>query len=148
MSSGTGNNASANQGLTAVTSTTNNTANSNIVHNSAAAGSSAADLSSNSAAQSQTGSSKDRHSSSSSTAGDVSAVGKADNTASDSSETSTTATPDKVSRLTLASCVMTIQMAFHHAFSLLSKVCLDVSQRISTQLFSRCCNIDHRGLKL
>ncbi|DBB07438.1 TPA: hypothetical protein ACH3X3_008919 [Trebouxia sp. C0006] len=98
LSNGTGRNASASQGLTAVTTTANSTANSDIIHNSAAAGSSAADLSSSSAAQSQTGSSKDRHSSNSSTGGDVSATGpgKAANVVSDSSEVSTTATPDKV----------------------------------------------------
>jgi len=116
LSNGTGRNASANQGLTAVTTTTNNTADSDIIHNSAASGSSAADLSSSSAAQSQAGSSKDRHSSNSSTGGDVSAMGKAANVVSDSSEASTTATPDKVSGLTLALCLL------HHP--LLSKVCL------------------------
>ena len=112
LSNGTGRNASASQGLTAVTTTANSTANSDIIHNSAAAGSSAADLSSSSAAQSQTGSSKDRHSSNSSTGGDVSATGpgKAANVVSDSSEVSTTATPDKVSGLILASCLV------HHAF--------------------------------
>lgn len=41
---GTGNNASANQGVTAVTTTTNSTAKSDIIHNSAVSGSSAADL--------------------------------------------------------------------------------------------------------
>ncbi|DBA74120.1 TPA: hypothetical protein ACH3X1_010925 [Trebouxia sp. C0004] len=100
LSSGTGRNASANQGLTAVTTTTNKTANSNVIHNSAASGSSAADLSSSSAAQSQTGTSKDRQTSNSSTAGDVSAMGKAANVVSDSSEASTTATPEHVYRNT------------------------------------------------
>jgi hypothetical protein len=45
----------------------------------------------------------------------VSAMGKADNAVSDSSEGSTTATPDKVSGPTLASCLS------HHAFSIAEK---------------------------
>ena len=99
---GSGHNGSASQGLTAVTTTSNDTANSDVIHNSAAAGSSAADIDSSSAADSQTGAGIDGlRSSGSKTGGDTSAKGKAANVASDSSEVSTAVAPGKVSgRLT------------------------------------------------
>ena len=92
---GTGKSASASQGLTAVTTTANNTSGSSIIHNSAATGSSAAELNSSSGAKSQTGPSMDRQSNST-TGGSVTATGKAANAASDSSEVSTAVAPGTV----------------------------------------------------
>lgn len=96
-SHGTGQNSSASQGFTAVTSITNNTVDSDIIHSSAASGSNAAMLDSNSNSQAVTGSETNAHSSRSKTGGTASAQGKPVNAVSDSSQASSAASLNNVS---------------------------------------------------
>ena len=72
----------------------------------------------------------------------MSAMGRADNAVSDSSEVSSAATPDKVSGLTLASCFCITHVP------MLSKVGAAVSQGTSAQPSSKCSNVYCKGLKL
>ena len=107
LSTGTGDKASASQGLTAVSTTTSNVTAGNVIHNSAANGSTAALLSSTS----QTGSllpssanntsniASSNGSSNSLSASDAVGRGSAENVVADSTSVASESTPDKVGHM-------------------------------------------------
>ena len=135
---GSGLNASASQGLTAVSTTTDNATAANIIHNSAANGSTAAQLRRNTTTQSGLSpaeeSSSSNGSSHSASVSDAVGRGSADNAVSDSTSVASQSTPDKVCEVTLVVTVMPEVMPTRNVTGFQSVQMLTTFPRLPTLL--------------